>query len=166
MIYVRLHSGDRPFSVRRFRGPIHGAGTTISCMNGKSVQYGLPCISPAWSQVCAYRYSWAVRWEMLLGEHPWLNDLDDYDSTPLQGPAERGCYLASIACTECHAPDLGGYEGDIAPGLVPIEAYPDENFARLMHDGITLSGLESASGMMTETARTRFVRLRPDDLRR
>jgi mono/diheme cytochrome c family protein len=110
------------------------------------------------------RYSWATRWDVVLGEYPWVNDLADYDTTPLEGIAERGRYLASIACPECHAPDLHGYEGDSAPNLVVVKAYSDAAFARLMHEGITLSGQESASGLMTAMARSRFVHFRPDEI--
>lgn len=42
--------------------------------------------------------------------------------------------------------------------------YPPEAFARLMHDGITIAGVESRSGLMTATARERFSRLRPDEV--
>jgi cytochrome c553 len=109
-------------------------------------------------------YSWSVRWDMLRGEYPLQNDLDDYDTTTRQGPAERGRYLASVACPECHAPDLRGYPGDTAPNLVVAKAYSPDQFARLMRDGITIAGTESASGLMTAVARTRFKHLRPDEV--
>lgn len=101
-------------------------------------------------------YSWGTRWQMLRGEYPWQNDLDDYDTQPLEGPAERGRYLAAVSCPECHAPDLRGYEGDTAPSLAVVKAYPPEAFARLLRDGITLAGGQSASGMMSAVARGRF----------
>lgn len=112
----------------------------------------------------ASSYSWATRWDMLVGDYPLRNDLNEYDSTPLEGPAERGRYLASIACTECHAPNLRGYPGDDAPNLIVAKAYSPEVFARLMHDGITLSGTESKSGLMSTTARSRFAHLRADEV--
>ncbi|HEY6125081.1 MAG TPA: cytochrome c [Steroidobacteraceae bacterium] len=102
------------------------------------------------------QYSLAVRWQMLRGEYPWQNDLADYDTKPLDGPAERGRYLASVSCPECHAPNLRGYEGDTAPSLTVVQAYPPEAFARLMREGITMTGRESASGLMTAVARDRF----------
>jgi hypothetical protein len=102
-------------------------------------------------------YSWRVRWEMLRGEYPWQNDLAAYDTTPLEGAAERGRYLASISCPECHAPDLRGYEGDIAPSLAVVQAYPLEAFARLMREGIALTGRETATGFMSRVARDRFA---------
>lgn len=109
-------------------------------------------------------YSWATRWDMLIGAYPVQNNLNDYDLTPLDGPAERGRYLASIACTECHAPNLRGYPGDDAPNLVVAKAYSPEAFARLMHDGITISGTQSKSGLMTKVARSRLAHLRADEV--
>ena len=112
----------------------------------------------------ASTYSWAIRWEMLRGRYPFQNDPAGYDTTSLDGPAERGRYLASVACPECHAPDLRGYPGDTAPNLLVAKAYSPEQFARLMRDGITIAGTESASGLMTAMARTRFRYLRPDEV--
>ena len=109
-------------------------------------------------------YSWATRWDMLIGDYPLRNDLNEYDSTPLDGPAERGRYLASIACTECHAPNLRGYPGDEAPNLIVAKAYSPEAFARLMHDGITINGTESKTGLMSKVARQRLAHLRADEV--
>jgi len=109
-------------------------------------------------------YSWGTRWEKVRGEYPYLNDLADYDTTPLEGPAERGRYLASVACAECHAPDLRGYEGDTAPNLLVAQGYTAEGFAGLMREGLTLSGRESATGLMTETARRRFSNFTPEEV--
>jgi cytochrome c553 len=109
-------------------------------------------------------YSWAIRWQMLRGSYPEQNNLLDYDSVRLKGPAERGRYLASIACPECHAPSLRGYAGDDAPNLIVAKAYTLEAFARLMREGITLAGTESRTGLMTSVARGRFAYLSPDDV--
>jgi len=109
-------------------------------------------------------YSWSIRWQMLRGTYPPQNDMSDYDATPLEGPAERGRYLASVACTECHAPSLRGYEGDIAPSLAVAKAYTPEAFARLMREGITLAGTQSATGMMSGVARWRFSHLHPEEV--
>ena len=116
------------------------------------------------SQLPSSSYSWATRWDMLVGDYPLRNNLNEYDSTPLDGPAERGRYLASIACTECHAPDLRGHPGDDAPNLIVAKAYSPEAFARLMHDGITISGTESKTGLMSKVARQRLAHLRADEV--
>jgi cytochrome c553 len=109
-------------------------------------------------------YSLGVRWQMLRGQYPLVNDLAGYDKTPLEGPAERGRYLASVSCPECHAPNLRGYDGDIAPSLAVAKAYPPEAFAKLMSEGITLAGGKSATGMMTAVARDRFSHFTPDEI--
>jgi mono/diheme cytochrome c family protein len=109
-------------------------------------------------------YSWAMRWEMVKGEYPYLNDLADYDSTPLEGIAEKGRYLAAVSCPECHAPDLRGYEGDTAPDLLVAKGYTLDGFVRLMAEGITMGGTESTTGLMTETARLRFSHFTPDEV--
>jgi len=109
-------------------------------------------------------YAWATRWDILRGDYPYVNDLADYDSVRREGAAERGRYLASISCPECHAPDLRGYEGDIAPSLHIVKAYSPEAFANLMRTGKTLSGTDSATGLMSSVARQRFARLPDADI--
>jgi mono/diheme cytochrome c family protein len=109
-------------------------------------------------------YTWATRWQMLRGEYPYVNDLADYDTRPREGAVERGRYLASIACPECHAPDLNGYPGDTAPNLLVAKAYSPEAFARLLKTGMTLAGAESATGLMSKVARARFSHLRDDEI--
>jgi len=109
-------------------------------------------------------YAWSTRWAILRGEYPPVNDLADYDTTPREGISERGRYLASIACPECHAPDLNGYEGDIAPGLLVAKAYPPEAFTRLLREGKTLAGTDSATGLMSSVARFRFSHLRDEEI--
>ncbi len=109
-------------------------------------------------------YAWSTRWDILRGEYPYANDLADYDTTPREGIAERGRYLASIACPECHAPDLNGYEGDIAPSLLIAKAYTPAAFARLMREGKTLAGTESATGFMSSVARWRFSHFTDDEV--
>jgi cytochrome c553 len=112
----------------------------------------------------ATEYAWATRWEILRGAYPYVNDLADYDTRPREGIAERGRYLTSIACPECHAPDLEGYEGDSAPGLLIAKAYPPEAFARLLRTGRTLAGTDSATGLMSGVARARFAHLTDDEI--
>ena len=62
------------------------------------------------------------------------------------------------------APDLRGYEGDTAPNLAIAKAYSFEAFTRLMREGITLTGHESATGLMTMVARSRFSAYTDDEL--
>jgi mono/diheme cytochrome c family protein len=123
---------------------------------------GLPAVAKPVQP--ATEYAWATRLEILRGDYPYMNDLADYDTRPRAGIAERGRYLASIACPECHAPDLHGYEGDIAPDLLIAKAYPPDAFARLMRTGKTLAGTESATGLMSSVARWRFSRFTDDEV--
>jgi len=109
-------------------------------------------------------YAWKVRFEILRGTYPYVNDLADYDTRPREGAIERGRYLASIACPECHAPDLNGYDGDSAPNLLVAKAYPPEAFARLLRTGRTIAGTESASGLMSSVARGRFSHFTDDEI--
>lgn len=109
-------------------------------------------------------YAWATRLEILLGEYPYVNDLGGYDTAPLEGAAERGRYLASIACPECHAPDLNGYAGDIAPNLLIAKAYSPEAFAALLRTGRTLAGTDSATGLMSSVARWRFAHFTDEEI--
>lgn len=109
-------------------------------------------------------YAWATRLAILRGTYPYVNDLADYDTRPREGVIERGRYLASIACPECHAPDLNGYEGDIAPSLLIAKAYSPEAFATLLRTGRTLAGTDSASGLMSSVARWRFSHFTDDEI--
>lgn len=89
---------------------------------------------------------------------------DDLADPPVAAPAEPpeemlalGKHLAMTTCTECHGPDLGGFEGDSTPGLVVAKAYSKEAFTRLLRTGITAQGKESRSGLMTDVARNRLA---------
>lgn len=108
---------------------------------------------------------------------PWLSDAtkksladgtfpydDDVPVPGIVAPAVRptepkalGEYLAMTSCPECHGRDLTGWgPEDETPSLVLVaKAYSNETFARLMKTGITASGKESKSGMMTGIARGR-----------
>jgi cytochrome c553 len=68
----------------------------------------------------------------------------------------RGRMITMTACTECHAPNLEGFEGD-TPSLDLVGAYSAEQFATLMRTGKPVSGKELR--LMSDVARTRFSRL-------
>lgn len=74
------------------------------------------------------------------------------------GPAHaEGRYLATLACGECHGPDLKGVRdprpGD-PPDLKVAAAYSPAAFARLLTTGIAQDG--RPAGAMTEEARKRL----------
>ncbi len=69
----------------------------------------------------------------------------------------RGEYLAMTSCIECHGFDLHAHSpwpGGAAPDLIIVGAYSPEQFARLMREGVPLSGAELP--MMGPVARGRF----------
>jgi mono/diheme cytochrome c family protein len=95
------------------------------------------------------------------GTYPLLDDmLPDHGNRPaVRPPVEPlalGRHLAMTSCGECHAWDLNGWPDSPAPSLIVAKAYSAEDFHRLMKTGITATGRESASGVMTKVARKRF----------
>lgn len=78
--------------------------------------------------------------------------------------ADAGRHLALVACSECHGMDLAGFPEEGTPGLVVARAYDEAEFARLMREGITKAGGESASGMMSAVARDRFAALTDQEI--
>lgn len=82
------------------------------------------------------------------------------------GPANaQGRYLATIACAECHGPDLTGPRV-AAPGeppdLVVAAAYTPAAFARLLKTGIKQDG--RPAGEMAEQARERLSAFDPAEV--
>jgi mono/diheme cytochrome c family protein len=78
-------------------------------------------------------------------------------SEPPGGGLALGRHLAMTSCTECHGTNLDGFEGEDAPPLVVAKGYSAEQFRKLMRTGITASGKESRTGLMSEVARERFA---------
>ena len=100
------------------------------------------------------------------GTHPYQEDTrPDPGNQPPTESLALGRHLALTSCPECHGPDLNGFPGDDAPPLIIAKAYSAENFARLMRTGITVNGTESATGLMTEMGRRRFLVMTDDEIR-
>ena len=98
------------------------------------------------------------------GTHPWLVDMvPDPGHEPATAPPTQalalGRHLAYTSCTECHAWDLNGWEGDPAPSLVVAKAYTLEQFTRLMRTGEIAAGGKSKTGMMSGVAAYRYKEL-------
>ena len=76
-----------------------------------------------------------------------------------------GRYLTTIACAECHGPDLKGARdprpGD-PPDLAVAATYTPQAFARLLKTGIAQSG--RPAGAMAEEARKRLSALQPEEV--
>jgi cytochrome c553 len=67
-------------------------------------------------------------------------NLPRWGELPLGTPFERGRYLASIVCAECHGLDLRGDPVEGGPALAIIAIYGPEHFARFMRTGKPLDG--------------------------
>jgi mono/diheme cytochrome c family protein len=81
-------------------------------------------------------------------------------SEPPREMLALGQHLAMTSCSECHAPSLDGWgPHDDAPSLVVAKAYSLPHFTRLMRTGLTLTGLQSKTGLMTMMGRQRFPAL-------
>jgi cytochrome c553 len=99
-------------------------------------------------------------------------DLDEMRADPPESAAviadrnqpDRARHLVQTACGECHGVDLQGYPQEGVPPLLVARAYSDQQFLRLLHQGKTLAGTDSASGMMSEVARSRFSVLSADEV--
>ncbi|MDX1380764.1 MAG: cytochrome c [Xanthomonadales bacterium] len=79
----------------------------------------------------------------------------------LAEPVALGRYLALNTCSECHGLDLDGWEG-FTPSLRVVAAYSEEDFVRLVREGLALGGREV--GLMSEMGRRRLVHLTDDEV--
>ena len=98
---------------------------------------------------------------LVLNQFP-LPDPKDIESPSVlhdRGEVGPARHLVSITCADCHGLDEKGYPDEGRPALVVAKAYSLEQFRRLLHTGITLTGKDSASGLMSSVARKRFVYL-------
>lgn len=59
---------------------------------------------------------------------------------PRRNAYERGRYLASVICSECHGLDFNGYALEGGPSLVILAIYGPEDFRRLLHTGKPIGG--------------------------
>lgn len=122
-----------------------------------------PGLKPSW-------FSDELMQQIKDGSFPYLDDMrpDPGNRPPAEPPTETlalGKHLAMTSCPECHGRDLNGFPGDDAPSLIVAKAYSTENFLRLMRTGITASGKESASGLMTQMGRKRFPSMTDDEVK-
>ena len=53
---------------------------------------------------------------------------------------ERGRYLASVVCSECHGLDFKGYAFEGGPSLAILAIYGPEQFRHLLHTGKPIGG--------------------------
>lgn len=99
-------------------------------------------------------------------------DIDELRADPPESHvvlAERlesppGKRLLQVACGECHGVDLAGSPRDAVPPLAVLKGYSQAQFLRLMHEGKTAAGVDSATGFMSRVARHRFTALTAEEV--
>lgn len=90
-------------------------------------------------------FSWRGRLALVTGE--WKVSVEQVDrSRPRWGAFrqttafERGRYIASVTCSECHGLDYNGNALERAPSLAILAAYSLENFTLLMRSAKPIGG--------------------------
>jgi cytochrome c553 len=94
------------------------------------------------------------RGRLALATGGWRVSAEQVDRTrprwgdqPQTTPVERGRYLASITCTECHGIDFRGNPQEGAPSLAIIAAYSPATFLRLIRTAEPIGGRVLADDM-------------------
>jgi len=107
------------------------------------------------------------RWAMLTGE--WKTSADEVDPAmprwgelPHADGFERGRYLVSITCTECHGLDLQGRAVYGSPPLDVVAAYDPAQFNHLLRTGEPLDKRDL--GIMGWVAREAFRRFSDEEI--
>lgn len=76
-------------------------------------------------------------------------------------------HLVSIACTECHGPELKGHSADgggfAPPDLLIAASYDLPTFARFMKTGVAADGKQKP--LMSDVARSRFSHFSDDEVK-
>jgi cytochrome c553 len=99
---------------------------------------------------------WGVAAERVDRKRPRLGDL------PQSDPLQRGRYIATVTCTECHGLDFEGNELERAPSLARIAMYSREQFRRFMRTGKPIDNRDIPS--MRWVADTAFSDLEIDGM--
>lgn len=99
----------------------------------------------------------------------WHTSADAVDATrprwghhPRTTAVERGRYVASVVCAECHGQDLGGNEFMGSPALSVVRAYELNQFQQLMRTGEPVSGRKL--GLMRTVAIQALVHLTDEEV--
>jgi cytochrome c553 len=89
--------------------------------------------------------SWRGRLALVTGA--WKVSVEQVDQSrprwgnlPQNTPLERGRYLASITCSECHGLDYKGNALERAPSLAILSSYSREQFHRLIRTAEPIGG--------------------------
>lgn len=102
-----------------------------------------------------------LRGRIALATGTWAVSAEQVDRTiprwgelPQNSPFERGRYLASITCSECHGLNFDGNELEGGPSLAILSIYTPESFQHLLRTGEGVGGRDL--GFMGEVAREAF----------
>ncbi len=98
---------------------------------------------------------WVPQAKRIRDDAPWI------EKGELPPRLENGKYLALTVCGECHGMDHNGFEG-FTPGLGASLAYSEDDFRRLLREGIPIGNREL--GLMAEVAVNRFSMLTDDEV--
>jgi cytochrome c553 len=109
-----------------------------------------------------------ARLGILLGEYPLSVAMVDPSAArlgdlPRTTAVERGRYIASTICAECHGRDFSGDPIDGGPSLNIAAAYDAAAFTRLLRTGVPLGGPRDI-GIMGRVARDAFSQFRDDEI--
>lgn len=110
------------------------------------------------------------RLELIQGLFPPEASMIDHNATrkvyDFSDAAQRGEYLAKIACAECHNTDFTGDPYSDEPGSPPdlmiAAGYTPEQFAKLLRTGEPVGGRDLR--LMGDVARSRFVHFTDDEI--
>lgn len=111
--------------------------------------------------------SLVTRWQILRGQFPLSAREVDHHAPrwgvlPRHSAFERGRYIASTVCAECHAPDFNGDAWDGGPALAIVAGYDFVRFKHLLRTGEPPDRRDL--GDMSQVAREAFVHFRDDEL--
>jgi len=117
------------------------------------------------------RLPFEIRMAVAMGQDnvmpAWLASLPPLEHQGADTPLARGEYLAMTTCNECHGFSL---RADVPWGADPgtpdliamMAAYPEEDFRRLMREGVPIGGRELE--LMDDVARGRFVHFSDEEM--
>ncbi len=109
-----------------------------------------------------------TRWNLLTRVWELQPELVPRDSarlgdSPHADGVERGRYIATVACGECHGLDQKGDPNGGVPNLAVAKAYSLDEFKALMRSGVAKGG-RKAQGMMAGAAKWRFSAFTDDEI--
>ena len=114
------------------------------------------------------KLSLKARLGIVLGKYPLSAREVDHDAPrwgdmPRRNSFERGRYIASTTCAECHGVAFEGEAIEGSPSLRIVAGYDLAQFRHLLRTGEPV-GAKRDLGIMSEVARDAFVHFRDDEI--